>query len=208
MSDLAIDLFLPETTDTPSPLTMHNTAVQTSYVSEPGNHAGAAALPTARTTSNWFLLHRVDVAAPSWVGGLVAFGDSITDGTRSTADANNRWPDHLLRRLLAQTPPLPMGLMNAGIAGNRVLSEGNFQSGINALARFEEHVASLPGATHIVFLEGINDIGQARENPRPSAEDVIAGHKQIIAMAHARGLKIFGATLTPFFGAAYYTEAG
>jgi lysophospholipase L1-like esterase len=101
-----------------------------------------------------------------------------------------------------------MGIMNAGIAGNRVLSEGNFQSGINALARFEEHVASLPGATHVVFLEGINDIGQARENPRPSAEDVIAGHQQVIAMAHARGLKILGATLTPFFGAAYYTEVG
>jgi lysophospholipase L1-like esterase len=208
MSDLAIDLFLPGDTNTPAPLTMHNTAVQTSYVSEKGNHTGSVKLPTAATSLNWFILHRVDVAAPASAGGLIVFGDSITDGTRSTPDTNNRWPNHLVRRMLAQTPPLTMGVMNAGIAGNRVLSEGNFQAGINALARFEEHVAAQPGATHVIFMEGINDIGQARENSKPSAEDVIAGHKQIIAKARARGLKIYGATLTPFYGAAYYTEVG
>ncbi len=98
--------------------------------------------------------------------------------------------------------------MNAAIAGNRVLSDANFQAGINAQARFDHHVAAQPGATHVIFMEGINDIGQARENPTPSAEDVIAAHKQIIERAHARGLKIFGATLTPFYGAAYYTEVG
>jgi lysophospholipase L1-like esterase len=208
MSDLAIDLFLPGDTNTPAPLTMHNGAFQTSYVSEAGNHAGAAKLPTTSTIQNWFLVYRVEVAAPTSVGGLVAFGDSITDGTRSTADTNNRWPDHLVRRMLSQSSPLQMGLMNAGIAGNRVLSDANFQSGINALARFEHNVAAQPGVTHVVFMEGINDIGQARQNPSPSAEDVIAGHKQIIAKAHARGLKIYGATLTPFYGAAYYTEVG
>ena len=110
--------------------------------------------------------------------------------------------------MLAQTPPLRMGMMNAAIAGNRVLSDANFQSGVNALARFDQHVAAQPGATHVIFMEGINDIGQARENPTPSADDVIAGHKQVIARAHAQGLKIFGATLTPFYGAAYYTEVG
>jgi lysophospholipase L1-like esterase len=207
-ADLAIDLFLPDDTNTPSPLTMHSTAVQTSYVSEPGNHAGAAKLPALATTTNWFVIHRVDVLAPSTVGGIVAYGDSITDGTRSTPDTNNRWPDHLVRRMLSQTPPLRMAVMNAGIAGNRVLSDANFQAGVNAQARFDEHVAAMPGATHVIFMEGINDIGQARENPAPSADDVIAGHKQIIARAHARGLKIFGATLTPFWGAAYYTEVG
>jgi lysophospholipase L1-like esterase len=207
-ADLAIDLFLPGDTNTPSPLTMHSTAVQTNYVSEPGNHAGAAKLPTQTTTPNWFVVHRVDVLAPASVGGIVAYGDSITDGTRSTADTNNRWPDHLTRRLLGQTPPLRMGVMNAGIAGNRVLSDANFQAGVNAQARFDQHVAAMPGATHVVFMEGINDIGQARENPTPSADDVIAGHKQIIERARARGLKIYGATLTPFYGAAYYTEVG
>jgi lysophospholipase L1-like esterase len=110
--------------------------------------------------------------------------------------------------MAAQNPPLRLGVMNAAIAGNRVLSDANFQAGINAQARFDHHVAAQPGATHIIFMEGINDIGQARENPSPSADDVIAAHKQIIAMAHARGLKIFGATLTPFYGAAYYSEVG
>ena len=80
--------------------------------------------------------------------------------------------------------------------------------GVNALARFERHALSQPGVTHIVVLEGINDIGNARQNPTPTAEDLIAGHKQLIEQAHTRGLKIFGATLTPFYGAAYYSEVG
>jgi lysophospholipase L1-like esterase len=208
MSDLAIDLFLPDDTNSPAPLTMHNGAFQTSYVSEAGNHTGAVKLPAAATTQNWFVIHRVEVMAPASVGGLVTFGDSITDGTRSTPNTNSRWPDHLVRRMLSQPTPLRIGVMNAGIAGNRVLSDAAYQSGINAQARFEHNVASQPGVTHVIFMEGINDIGQARENPSPSAQDVIAGHRQIIEKARARGLKIFGATLTPFYGAAYYTEVG
>jgi lysophospholipase L1-like esterase len=208
MGDLAIDLFLPGDTNSASPLTMHNGAFQTSYVSETGNHTGAASFPTSATTQNWFVVYRVEVAATPPVGGLVTFGDSITDGTRSTPGNNNRWPDLLARRLLSSASPVRMGVMNAGIAGNRVLSNAAYQSGINALARFEHNVASQPGVTHVIFLEGINDIGQARENASPSADDVIAGHKQIIERARARGLKIFGATLTPFYGAAYYTEVG
>ncbi len=110
-----------------------------------------------------------------------------------------------------------MGVLNAGIGGNRVLNEAAVPAGvdsravgagINALARFERHVLSLPGATHVIVLEGINDIGNARQNPTPSAQDLIAAHKQLIEQAHARGLKAIGATLTPFWGAAYYTEAG
>ncbi|MBI4888645.1 MAG: SGNH/GDSL hydrolase family protein [Acidobacteria bacterium] len=208
MSDLAIDLFLPGDTNGPAPLTMHNTAVQTSYVSRAGNHAGATALPVAATTQNWFVIHRVDVSAAPSAGGLVVYGDSITDGTRSTPDTNNRWPDQLVRRMLSASPPLRLGVMNGGIAGNRVLSDANFAVGINALARFEHDVAAQPGVTHVIFMEGINDIGQARESAAPSAGDVIAGHRQIIAMAHARGLTIIGATLTPFYGAAYYTDVG
>jgi lysophospholipase L1-like esterase len=207
-ADLAVDLYLPGDTDTPTPVTMHTGAFQTSYVSETGNHGGAAALPVAGTTQNWFVLYRIEVAAPESVGGLVTFGDSITDGTRSTPNTNNRWPDHLVRRMLSQTPPLRMGVMNAGIAGNRVLSNGAFNAGINALARVEHNVLTQPGVTHVIFMEGINDIGQARESPTPTAEDIISGHKQIIDRAHSRGLKIFGATLTPFYGAAYYTEVG
>jgi lysophospholipase L1-like esterase len=215
MADLAIDLYLPGNTSGAAMSTMHNGAFQTNYVSETGNHVGEAALPVVAKIQNWFLLSRVEVAAPDAAGAIVAFGDSITDGTRSTPDTNSRWPDHLARRLLGQG--LKLGVLNAAIAGNRILSEPDVPPGIdvravaqgvNALARFERHALSQPGVTHIVVLEGINDIGNARQNPTPTAEDLIAGHKQLIEQAHTRGLKIYGATLTPFYGAAYYTEVG
>jgi lysophospholipase L1-like esterase len=208
MADLAIDIYLPGNTDTPAPLTMHDVAVQTNYVSQVGNYAGKDKLPVLSTIENWFILHRVEVQAPASVAGLVAFGDSITDGRRSTSDANNRWPDQLERRLLAQTPPVRVGMMNGAIAGNRVLSESTYAFGINALARFEHNALSQSGVTHIIVMEGINDVGNARTNAAPSAEDVIAGYKQMIMQAHSRGLKIYGATLTPFFGAGYFTETG
>jgi lysophospholipase L1-like esterase len=215
MADLAIDLYLPGATNTAMMFTMHNGAFQTNYVSDTGNYVGKVTLPNASKFQNWFLLSRVEVVAPDAAGAIVAFGDSITDGTRSTPDTNNRWPDHLARRLLAQGQK--MGVLNAAIAGNRVLSEASVPpgvdvravvAGVNALARFGRHALSQPGVTHIVVLEGINDIGNARENSTPTAEDLIAGHKQLIEQAHTRGLKIFGATLTPFYGAAYYTEVG
>jgi lysophospholipase L1-like esterase len=208
MTDLAIDIYLPGNTDTPAPLTMHDAALQTNYVSQVGNYTGKERVPILSTVENWFILHRVEVQAPASVAGLVAFGDSITDGRRSTTGANNRWPDQLERRLLAQTPPVRVGIMNGAIAGNRVLSESTYAFGINALARFEHNVLSQAGVTHIIVMEGINDIGNARTNATPSAEDVIAGYKQMIMQAHSRRLKIYGATLTPFFGAGYYTETG
>jgi lysophospholipase L1-like esterase len=215
LSDLAIDLYLPGTTNTPATVTMHGGALQTNYVSETGNYSGKPAFPAIGRTTSWFLLSRVDVASPDAAGAIVTFGDSITDGARSTSDTNNRWPDHLARRLLSAG--LKMGVLNAGIGGNRVLSEATVPpgidvravgAGINALARFERHVLSQAGVTHVIVLEGINDIGNARQNPTPTAEDLIAAHKQLIEQAHARGLKIYGATLTPFWGAAYFTEAG
>jgi lysophospholipase L1-like esterase len=214
-SDLAIDLYLPGTTNTPATLTMHGGALQTSYISDTGNHAGKTTLPEVGRTQSWFLLSRVDVVAPDATGAIVAFGDSITDGSRSTPDTNSRWPDHLARRL--QSQGIRMGVLNAGIGGNRVLAEAAVPAGvdvravgagINALARFERHVLAVPGVTYVIVLEGINDIGNARQNPTPSAADLIAAHTQLIEQAHARGLRIIGATLTPFWGAAYYTEAG
>jgi lysophospholipase L1-like esterase len=211
MADLAIDLYLPGTTNTLAPLTMHAGALQTNYISETGNHVGVATLPTVATIQNWFLLTGVQVVAPDAAGVIVAFGDSITDGARSTPDTNSRWPDYLARRMVAESPSLKMGVLNAGIGGNRVLSETNAginQAGINALARFELNALSQASITHIIVLEGINDIGNARLNPTPTAEDIIAGHRQLIERAHARGLKIYGATLTPFWGAAYYTDVG
>jgi lysophospholipase L1-like esterase len=215
MSDLAIDLYLPGTTNTPASITMHGGALQTSYISETGNHTGKATMPVAGRTQSWFMLSRVDVVAPDATGSIVAFGDSITDGSRSTPDTNHRWPDLLASRLLADG--IKVGVLNAGIGGNRVLNEATVPAGvdsravgagINALARFERHVLSIPGVTHVIVLEGINDIGNARQNTTPTADDIIAGHKQLIQQAHARGLKMIGATLTPFWGAAYFTEAG
>ena len=207
-SELAVDVYIPGTTDSASPTTMHNASFQTNYISETGNHVGKATLPTVATMQSWFFLSRVEVLAPEATQVLVAFGDSITDGTRSTPDTNNRWPDLLVARMQAQPSPRRMGVLNAGIAGNRVLSEGVFTAGINALARFEADVLTQSGVTHVLVLEGINDIGNARQNATPTAEDIIAGHRQLIERARASGLNVIGATLTPFWGAAYYTDVG
>jgi len=205
LSDLAIDIFIPgDLGVSPSPVTTHNGASQTNYVSEPGNHVGAATLPAALRPGAWFLIARVEVMAPANTIGLVAFGDSITDGARSTTDTNNRWPDVLARRFAARKNP-GVAVLNAGISGNRVLGDG---AGLSALARFDKDVLLQTGVTHVVVMEGINDIGQARSNPAPSAADLIAAHKQLIERAHARGLKIYGGTLTPYEGAAYFAPEG
>jgi len=205
VSDLVIDLYVPgDLGISPSPVTTHNGASQTNFVSETGNHSGAAALPVSGRSGAWFMIARVEVMAPAGTGAVVTFGDSITDGARSTADTNNRWPDQLARRL-AGRKSAGVAVLNAGISGNRVLGDG---AGVSALARFDRDVLMQTGVTHVVVMEGINDIGIARNNPSPTAEDLIAGHKQLIDRAHARGLKIYGATLTPYEGAAYYTPEG
>ena len=205
VSDLAIDLFIPGDAGTgPSPLTIHQGAAQTNYLSAPGNHSGSATLPVDGRTTSWFLLARVEVAAPESSRAIVAFGDSITDGARSTTDMNARWPDHLARRLAARRGA-GVAVLNAGISGNRVLGDG---AGLSALARFDKDVLMQTGVTHVVIMEGINDIGLGRSNPSPSADDIIAGHQQLIARARARGLRVIGATLTPFEGANYYTAEG
>ena len=201
LSDVAIDIFLPDDTGAnPSPLTSHNGAFQTSYISAAGDHTGAAEFPVMSTTMSWFFVARVEVMAPAQVGAVAAIGDSITDGSRSTPDTNNRWPDHLARAL--NQKGTAMGVLNLGIQGNRVLSDGTGQS---ALARFDRDILVPPGVTHVIFMEGINDLGRM-----VSADDVIAGHKQIIKRAHARGLKIIGATITPIEDttfAGYYTPS-
>jgi lysophospholipase L1-like esterase len=198
-AELAIDIFVPDDLGSVvSPITMHNGANQTSYVTV-GNHVGETTFAGGAITRSWFLLARVEVAAPARAAAVAAFGDSITDGTRSTPDRNNRWPDHLARRL-----PADVAVMNVGIAGNRVLTEGNFNAGINALARFDRDVLALPGVTHVIVMEGINDIGAGNA----AVDELIAAHKQMVERAHERGLKIYGATLTPYEGAAYFTQEG
>ena len=203
-ADLAVDLYLPgDTAASGSPLTTHGGALQTNYVSATGDHTGAADMPEAATTAAWFFLARVEVAAPDQAGAVVTFGDSITDGTRSTPNTNNRWPDLLAKRLHAQK--IKLGVLNQGIAGNRVLGDG---AGVSALARFDRDVLAQAGVTHVIVLESINDIGLARDSPCPTVRDLVAGQAQLIERAHARGLKIYGGTLLPFEGAAYYTVEG
>ena len=206
MADLAIDLYLPGDSNGTT-VTMHTGAFQTNYVSSTGDHVGAAEFPVMTDTQSWFYLTRVEVTTAAPAGTIVVLGDSISDGTRSTPDTNNRWPDHLAKRLMAQTTGR-MGIANLGIAGNRVLSDG---AGVSALARFDRDVVAQPNATHVVFMEGINDVGLVRGGPRPKVDDLIAGHRQVIERAHARGLKIYAATLTPFEGVTipnYWSEEG
>ncbi len=209
LADLAIDLFLPGNTETwSSPLTFHNTGLQTNYISPAGNHTGQAFTPQTTVTS-WFLLARVEVLASASSSAVVTIGDSITDGTRSTTDMNQRWPDALARRLQAQASTRGTSVLNVGIGGNRLLTEGQSNFGINALARFDRDVLAQPGVTHVVVLEGINDIGMSARSPQPpTADDLIAAHRQLVQRAHSKGLKIFGATLLPYEGAAYFTPEG
>jgi lysophospholipase L1-like esterase len=202
-ADLAIDIFVPGDLSTgQSPVTMHNGANQTSYVVD-GNHVGEGAVSANTITRSWFLLARVEVAAPARTAAVAAFGDSITDGARSTPDTNSRWPDQLARRL-----PAGVAVMNVGIAGNRVLSEGNFNVGVNALARFDRDVLAQPGVTHVIVMEGINDIRNQGPVVFATAQDLMTAYRQMIDRAHARGLKIYGATLTPCEGDMLMTAAG
>jgi lysophospholipase L1-like esterase len=207
-ADLAIDLYLPGDT-TGQTLTVHRSAYQTSYLSASGNQAGATDMAGATTITSWYFLTGVEVTTAERPTVIVTLGDSITDGTGSTVDANLRWPDHLARRLTAQPGGrATIAVLNAGIGGNRLLSESIPEFGVNILARFDRDVLAQPGITHVVVMEGINDIGNARDNPLPGAADLIAAHAQLIERAHAHGLRIYGATLTPFEGAAYFTETG
>jgi lysophospholipase L1-like esterase len=210
-ANVSISIFLPADT---GPATVHPLATQTPYLSGEGNFvADEAAAPFARTLQVWPFLSGIDVRTKTAVGAIVAFGDSITDGFKSTVDANRRWPDYLASRLRAAG--VASAIVNHGISGNRILNDAIAARpifGPNALSRFDRNVLSVTGATHVVVLIGINDIGMGGPERNPaenvSAEDIAAGLRQIAARARAQGLKAIGATLTPFGGAAYYSEQG
>jgi lysophospholipase L1-like esterase len=206
---LAISIFLPGPT---GPATQHKIAAQTSYVA-PGDQTGAGgASAFATSTHSWYFVAGVDVVPSrrSW-GALVALGDSITDGVGSTLDGNARWPNDLARRLNARAGPT-LSVIDAGIGGNRVLNDAPC-CGANAVARFQRDVAGSARAREVILLEGVNDIGfsahAGRASPTDvSAAEIVAGYEQIINQAHADGLRIYGATLTPFRGARYWTPGG
>ncbi|HEY3688208.1 MAG TPA: SGNH/GDSL hydrolase family protein [Streptosporangiaceae bacterium] len=190
---LVVSLYFPDAT---GPATQHPLALQDGYVS-PGDHTGTATAGAARTVNCWTFADRVDVTPARRVTGtLVTLGDSITDGSHSTPNANRRWPDDLNRRLQARHGPI-LSVANAGISGNEVLVDRvPVTFGPSALHRLDRDVLSVPGARDVILLEGINDIGAASA----TGTSIIAGDKQIIARAHHQGLRIFGATLTAFGG--------
>lgn len=208
-ADLAIDLYFPGTTEgASSPITWHQRAYQTNYVSRSGNHVGAEELPVDTTTPIWHWLTRVEVNAVPDAFAVVALGDSITDGFGSDMDSNTRWPDELGRRLRANPRTRHASVLNVGIGGNRLLNEAGGGFGINALARFDRDVLAQPNLRYVIVLEGINDIGMGKAGAGPSGAALIAAHRQLIARAHAHGITMIGGTLTPFEGAAYWTPEG
>jgi outer membrane protein assembly factor BamB/lysophospholipase L1-like esterase len=193
LSDVAITLYLPSQT---LPTTSHPQAA-TGYVSEPGDFtSNLDGAPFQTTVRQWFFLDAVDVLAANDTSAIVAFGDSIIDGAGSTYDANTRWPDFLAARLAAANQNV--GVLNQGINGNKVLSPGVGDAG---LVRFDKDALEQSGVKYVILLEGINDIGLG--HPDVSAEDIIAGYRDLIDGAHARGLAIIGGTLTPAEGNPY-----
>jgi len=206
LSDVAVSLFVPA-----QPLTVrsaHSFADQTNYMAA-GNEVTATELAGAKTFTSWDFLKGVDVRAEGNSGSIVAFGDSITDGAHSTRDKNARWPDVLAARLAANRATAHLGVLNEGIGGNRVLHDN---TGPSALARFDRDVLAQAGVKYLIVMESINDIGHATDPRQPydvvTAEDLIAGLVQLARRAHTHGIRVYGATLTPFVGAGYQSAAG
>jgi len=197
LASLAVSFYLPKRTGITS---VHWDGAQTGYVSGPGDKTMDADFKPDSTNKSRLLLSRILTTAKPDSSAIVFFGDSITDGACSTADANNRWPDHIAERLQAEGRP-DVAVVNEAYSGDRVLTNG---MGTNALSRFDMSVLSHPRVATVVMMMGINDIGWPGQgaitpaDPEPTAQDVVAGYKQIIDRAHARGLRFVAVTLTPF----------
>ncbi len=190
LGEIAVSLFLPDSART---TTRHALGVQPTYVSKAGDMTAASSFHADTTFNSWLFLSAVEVTNPSVTGTIVAIGNSITDGLRATPDSNKRWPDVLARRLLTSNEPVK-AVVNAGISGNRVLTLG---AGPSLVSRFDRDVLLQPGVTHVIVMEGINDISlSARDST--TADAIIYGLHQVADRAHEHGLVVYGATLTPF----------
>jgi lysophospholipase L1-like esterase len=185
LHDLAISIYLADSARLD---TRHSLAIQTNYARR-GNATAERTFAPDTNIYIWPFLSEVDVTNSAVRGVIATIGNSITDGARSSRDSNTRWPSVLAARLQSAG----FAVVNAGISGGRVLTNG---TGPSALARFDRDVLSIPGVTHVILLEGINDIG-ASVRDGVTAEDIIFGYRQLIARAHDRGVAIIGATLTP-----------
>ena len=208
LSNLCISIYVPGKATAAG---VHYDARQKNFIAS-GNATTTADLANATSITSWFFLAGVDVAASEPSSAIVAFGDSITDGAASTVNANRRWPNVLAERLIEAHEDT--AVVDAGIGGNRILHDAAnpVTFGVNALTRFERDALSEPGAKYVIVLEGINDLGHAGTSAPASeavtAEDLIAGLRQMIERAHEHQIKIIAATLTPFEGTihkGYYT---
>jgi lysophospholipase L1-like esterase len=195
---VAVSLYFPNATTVE---TLHPNGWQTAYITN-GNTTGDTNLNVVATTQARLFLSRIDIAAAP--GAIVALGDSITDGDGSTPDASGRWPDYLAERLanVFCSTCLPAAfVVNEGISGNQLLRNDASPS---ALARFDRDVLAIPGAQYVIVLEGINDIGSNDQTDvLVTADELIAGYRQLIMRAHSQGLYIYGGTLSPFHGSVY-----
>ncbi|RZB19047.1 SGNH/GDSL hydrolase family protein [Streptomyces sp. F001] len=190
-TDLVISLHSP---DAAGPATGHWMAMQTSYAAQGDHTAEEGAANWTDTVGSWFYLDAVTVRTSASTGAVVALGDSITDGWQSSTDLNRRWPDYLARRLRAASGTTVKGVANEGISGNKVLADGAGQSALN---RLERDVLSHPGVRTVFLFEGVNDI---KAHTGVTAEDLIAGYREILDRAHAAGKCVVGATVGPFKG--------
>lgn len=207
MANLAVSVYLP---DQPiGETTCHQEGMTTTYITQ-GNNTSAEMVTDARTIASWCLVKAIDVrTSDAGAAAILCLGDSITDGAHSTPDMNRRWPDVLAARLQANPKLAHLSVLNEGIGGNRLLND---VAGPNALARFDRDVLAQSGAKYVILLEGINDIGHTAMPRVPAdaitVQDLILAYTQLVTRAHAHGLKIYGATITPYAGAHYYAPKG
>ena len=204
LSDLAVTFYLESP---PARETGHPGSRATSYFMH-GNTVATQTLVDAHTVDHWYQISEIDVQAAPGSGSVVALGDSITDGHGATTNGNDRWTDVLASRLQQSPTTRNIGVFNAGIGGNHLLTDG---LGPNALARFDRDVLAPAGVRWLIVFEGVNDLGGlTRTEEVPPAEHaalvqrLIAAYQQIIARAHAHGLRVIGATVTPYAGSDYY----
>ena len=196
LADLSVTFYLPGEIPTGFQTTGRY-ARQTIYISPPGDFSAETVMPVGTITDEWFFVSGIDVLASKETGGVVALGDSLTDANISTHDAYKRWPDQLARRLIARQGGRPLGVMNQGLGGNRILHDLRGDSG---LRRFDRDVLAQPGVTHVIVMLGTNDLRNriAKPEEEVTAKQMISGLCQMALRAQARGIKLFGATLTPF----------
>lgn len=217
-AEITVSIYLPEKTPASA---LHFWGQHETYISGPGDLSAKPDIPTPTIKMSWYWLADLEVWASDGTGATVALGDSITDGVGAKQGDYPDWPDILANRLAAEKGCPSLAVINEGISGNRILHDG---AGISALARLDRDVLAQPGVVNVIVLEGINDIGfphvklRSPKDTTPkempfagelvTAQELMMGLRQIIERAHQHGIRVFGATLTPYEGADYYSTDG